>query len=256
MKLILMIVLAGNLFSSCHKSSTNTETTNPGPAKGYITGKVTDTHGSNLQGVKVYAYNHAFSGAVTGVTDANGNYKLQLDQIIGGSWSVYGELTKTYNGKSLIFRIDSENQDPLTKDGGVRNMSWKLTGVIPGSNTDSRIGGYLSVYVDGNEYIPIEDIEFTLVPSGPLVDNSTGSTIVARGVKYPTELAGMYQQHGLRDIPVGRYTITARYKPSNSAAADMKIRLRGTDNYQSGITADFIQGLPERWQKIELDIIK
>jgi hypothetical protein len=256
MKLTLMLLLAGNLFSSCKKTSTNPESTEPQPVKGYITGKVTDTHGAKLAGVKVFAYNHTFSGTVTSVTDANGNYKLQLDQLIGGSWSVYGQLTKTYNGKTLIFQIDPENQDPLSKDGGVRNMSWKLTGVIPGSTTDSRIGGCLAVYVDGDEYIPIQDIEFTLVPTGPLVDNSTGTTIVAHGSQFPTELAGMYTQQGLRDVAVGQYTITARYKPSNGTATTMKVRLRGTDNYQPNVTADFIQELPERWQKIELDVIK
>lgn len=148
---------------------------------------------------------------------------------LGGSWSVYGQYIKSYNGTTYTFDINPENTGPVTNEGGVRNMTWKLTGVIPGSTDDTRLGGYVTFYEASPDYIPASEVELTLTPEGPLVDGTTGATIVRMAEQFPTSIFGFYNNQGLRDIPVGRYKVEAKHKPTNGPVKEMVVALQGFD---------------------------
>jgi hypothetical protein len=168
---------------------------------------------------------------------------------------VHGELTKSYNGIPYKFDVYADNDAPVNStDGGVRNLTWKLTGIVPGT-MNSTIGGLVNFQqVFGNEeYWQWQDVEITLVPVGKLVDGSDGETIVKKAEDFP-ERIGAYNNIGLNDVPVGRYKISMRYVPQNAPAVNLIIKLRDENEYAPEITADFQQREGTGFQEIPLDI--
>ncbi|RYY08428.1 MAG: hypothetical protein EOO04_40040 [Chitinophagaceae bacterium] len=97
------------------------------------------------------------------------------------------------------------------------------------------MGGYLSYYCEADDFINPSEIEFTLKPDGPLVDGSVGQTIVAKATDFPSRISGLYMNSGLRDIPVGRYQVSARHIPVNGSPKVLKIKQRGHTSFQSSL---------------------
>lgn len=250
MKYLFILVSGIILLCSCSKEGQSEQ---PGTGKGIINGKITDAEGKPLAGVTLYAGHHTYYNTnVIGTTNDKGEYSLNMKGQPGGSWSIHGEYIKKYNDITYTFRIEPENTAPLTTtDGGVRNMKWQLTGVIPGSTDDSRIGGYVTYMSD--DFIPAQEIEFRLEPVGALVDGSTGQTIVRKAENFPYHLSGLYDNKGLRDIPVGKYKVSAMHKPAVGAAKTLLVATRGA-NYENYTIADFRQEAPNSYQEIELNI--
>lgn len=240
---------------SCSKGD-KTNQPSSGGKKRVVTGKIVDPSGNPLQGVKVYAgHDTYYNTNVIGVSNEKGEYELDLRGQPGGTWSIHGDVVKTYNNRTYRFRIDPDNSSPVTTtDGGVRNLAWKLTGVIPGYTDDSRIGGYITIMEEGVEYIPTEEIEFKLEPVGTLVDGSNGQTIIRRAESFPYDLTGLYNHEGLRDIPVGRYKITATHKPASGKVYKLKLAVRYNNTYAATITADFKQEAAYTFQEIDLNV--
>lgn len=253
MKILTSLLLLA-VFASCKKD--------PAPGleaaeqkAGYVTGKITNAQGGPVRGAKVFASHDTwYNTHVIGNTDDAGNFKLRLDNQPGGTWSVYAQHQVNYNNKVYTFDLRPENTAHVTNEGGLRNLQWKLTGVIPGSTTDTRLGGYVTFYVDSRDYVPVTDVELTLTPQGPLVDGTQGSVIVRRGENFPTRIFGFYMDHGLRDVPVGRYTVTAKYKPVNGPAKDMTVSLQGSGDYKTALTADFVQESFSSFQELPLNV--
>lgn len=226
----------------------------PQAGKGIVAGKVVDEQGKPVSGVKIYAdHTEYYNTNVITTTDANGKYKLDISNL-GGTYRVHGELMKTYNG--IPYRFDVYTDDALVNstDGGVRNLTWKLSGIVPGT-LNSTIGGLVNFHQTfGNEeYWEWQDVEMTLVPVGNLVDGSVGKTIVQNADGFP-ERIGAYNNVGLNDVPVGRYKISMRYVPKNAPAVNLVIKLRDDDEYVPEITADFQQREGTGFQEIPLDI--
>lgn len=252
---LFLLVATSCLFAFCSKKDTDTDTPAAAAQKGYVTGKITGPNGQPLAGVTVYASHHTWANMhVIGTTDAAGLYKLKVSDQPGGSWSVYAEHKKTYNGTAYRFDIKPQNTDPLTNDGGVRDMQWTLTGLIPGSTDDTRLGGYLTFFENSPDYIPASEVEFTLTPAGPLVDGSTGAVLVRNASQFPTAIFGFYNNQGVRDVPVGRYKIEVRHKPASGPAQPMVVCRQGEWDYQPSITADFIQESFSSFQELPLNV--
>jgi hypothetical protein len=64
------------------------------------------------------------------------------------------------------------------------------------------------------------------------VDGSTGSPRTVRGGPTPDGF-------GVRDVAVGRYSVSARYAPQGKAPRPLVIRLKGTNTYAASATALF-----------------
>jgi hypothetical protein len=104
------------------------------------------------------------------------------------------------------------------KSGVTLNFQWKLTGRAEGGYDDTTWGGDLKFYretglpagqlVDGSD-----TIEIRLVPDGPLLDGSQGEPITRTG-----RADGVF-----RDIPVGRYRISAKLVGSDGSRTTLQI---------------------------------
>lgn len=204
-----------------------------GPEEGYTTGKITNTDGSPMPGVKVVVDNTMFYASYSiGSSDENGNYKIQLPKV--GTFMASAHIVKKYNGKEYELDLHPDVYEEFSINGAVRNFQWKLTGRRP-----VEAQGYYGVTIEVNKDVmsgiyDSENIEFTLIPVGNLIDGSKGKTLKLKHGKPFTDEYGK-----LVDIPLCRYTMTAYY---NGEAGKMPLKLRkhfSEDAYESEITIDF-----------------
>lgn len=173
----------------------------PEPRQGHATGRVVDTRGNPVPGAKILLENTVFhSSSVSGSTGPDGRYRLK---VYPGAWQAWGTLTTEYHGKTYRLDLHPENPDSMDENGGVRDFTWKLEGRDPRKD-HAHYGGQVAVFGDYHFY-DMEDVELTLEPDGPLIDGSEGRTLVLRPDDHHWS-----QLDFLRDIPIGRYVVTAR----------------------------------------------
>ncbi|RRB07896.1 carboxypeptidase regulatory-like domain-containing protein [Larkinella rosea] len=233
------LILMGCLTSmtSCKSNSPGPEAENPGGSSqgksGYLLGKVTDPQGNPLPRATVYTENDVFKGrGVETSSSSDGTYKIQLVKDLG-QWNVRGYILKQYNGKVYKIQLDPENPDSFTEDEKpVRNFQWKLTGHIPDLSLDLYYGGTMELFRDPNviNLNDTENIEFTLKPVGTLIDGSTGKTLKVQAKK---------RAYAIKDIPLGRYSVTAIYKPTGE---QLQVCDAWGDDYvyKPSVTMDFL----------------
>ncbi|WP_223635275.1 carboxypeptidase-like regulatory domain-containing protein [Corallococcus sp. EGB] len=218
---------------------------------GALSGKVVDTRGQPLAGAIITADNTQFYDSnVQATSGSDGTYRMDVSRPIG-TWHASAVVKRQYNGKDYTFDLDPSDDNVFAgNEGAVRNFAWKLTGKRP--DDQGNYGGLVVVYVDqftdpADPSSPItnEDIELTLTPSGPLVDGSTGQPLTQKLVRTPDGDA-------VTDVPVGRYTFSARYVQAGKAPRPMQVRIRDTGQYANSVTADFESVLISRHQ-IELN---
>ena len=139
-----------------------------------------------------------------------------------------------YNGKTYHMPLHPRDGKPTTGTGAfrgdtdrgvVRDFELKLTGVKPDyadqnpaaitdndsdSATNAFYGGTVELQTWGEVTSDVytapvgSNFALTLTPSGPLLDGSAGETIV----RTATVRRENTHYHYLRDIPIGRYTVT------------------------------------------------
>ncbi|GAB3921033.1 carboxypeptidase regulatory-like domain-containing protein [Larkinella terrae] len=235
------LILMGSLTSmtSCKSNSPGPDTENPGGPtagkSGYLLGKVTDPQGNPLPRATVYTENDVFKGRGVEVSSgADGTYKIQLVKDLG-QWNVRGYILKQYNGKVYKIQLDPENPDSFTEaEKPVRNFQWKLTGHIPDLSLDLYYGGTMEMFRDlnANELYDNENVEFTFKPEGKLIDGSTGKTLKIQAKKRYNTI--------IKDIPIGRYTVTAIYKPTGEQLLVSDAWGDDFVNYKPSVTMDFL----------------
>jgi hypothetical protein len=239
MKKTLIALIAGVSLISCSKNvnsnppdSSQHQQDPPKEEKGYITGQVTDTKGKPVAGVNVYIDNTIFYNSGIGITtDANGKYKVKGQP---GAYRAYAEMTMTFNNHPFKIQFHPDNYDAFSgEDGAVRNFQWKLTGERP-FNPGTYYGGYATLSKDpSSDMSDAENIEFTFKPVGNLIDGSTGKTIV-KSCGAPYSQSYYY----VLDIPIGRYEVSAVYKPTGKT-----VKLRDgrsfDDAFSETVTLDF-----------------
>ena len=176
------------------------------------------------------------SGKVDG---KDGRYSIKLP---AGQYTTEAMANVTWHDKPYTFKLepadgsDDSSRKPLTDSDGIsRDYVWKLTGVRPGRDATYEGSGWdrnfygATVGMDVNqveladrkptgkslrESDPDASVEFTLVPSGKLIDGSDGKTIVE---KIEVKRANTYSC-GIRGIPTGDYKATAKLiKPDGTS---------------------------------------
>lgn len=237
----LFLLLTGLTLTSCEEYVEKPPVDNNNVEAGFVKGRLVNAQGQPIAGATVYAGHQTYYNTnVAVVTDADGYYKLDIDQP-GGTWSVHAQLTRPYNGTTYTFYVYADEATPISgTSGAIRNLTWKLSGAIPGTD-NGKYGAKVAYYDNSSIYIRGEEIELTLVPQGPLADGSTGGTITARATA-SFAMTGTTIGSGLDDVPMGRYRIAARYVPANGGAArPLGIRLRDTGTYTDNVVIDFEQ---------------
>jgi hypothetical protein len=230
---LLIILVQAWLGTACTKTSADAtgpdSTTNTTVEKGLIKGRITDGKGNPIANAKVVIEHTVYYATyVYAISDNNGYYKASVPN---GSWQASVQIQKNYLNRQYTFDLHPDNAEPFAgTNGAIRNFSWKLSGSKPNGGF---YGSYVAVYPEPGAEFFIEDVELTLTPDGPLADGSNGQPIT----KGLTDIGG--GEDGISDVPVGRYTITARNK---STSQPLQIRMRNTGVYNSAVTGIFTSG--------------
>ncbi|SMB78303.1 carboxypeptidase-like regulatory domain-containing protein [Deinococcus hopiensis] len=193
-----------------------------------MTGTVRTENGQPVPDVEVYADNTLrYDMNETGATNAQGHYRIALPRNELGTWRGGAILHREYHGVNFQFVLVADDRTEFTAEkGAVRNFTWKLTGKTPEGQF---YGGSLWMYgaVDAPGF-DLSRVEVTLVPDGPIIDGSAGKTVQA-----------FLNGSQIRDIPIGRYKVTARYLPEDGPSQPVLIAERRPAAYAPSITADF-----------------
>ena len=228
MKKLLMLAFLINttLLEGCTKED-RTETIET--EMGVVKGRVSDSKGNGMPNVKVVIENTVYYASyVHAFTDANGYYKTKVPQ---GSWHASAMIERNFLDKTYRFDLSPDSDDSFAgTEGAVRNFTWKLTGAKPYGGF---YGSDVAVYGQPGVIYDAADVELTLTPDGPLIDGSTGTSITKKLI----DIGG--GEDGIRDVAIGKYTITARNTTTNKP---MQIRLRNTGVYGSSVTTLFKSG--------------
>lgn len=192
-------------------SDTDTGTDTEAQA-GKVTGVVQDTQGKPIAGAKVRIENDFAYYDVT--TDANGRY-LSPTLPLGG-FKAIAWAHVNYQGKSYKLRMGMPNPTDYdffsSEQGAVRNFKWQLSGRIPDREADGSTGYYGGAleFLNGTGSIydarmtAGDTVNLTLVPTGPLIDGSTGQT-----QQRSFTIRSGNDTYFASDIPGGVYQVTA-----------------------------------------------
>ena len=175
---------------------------------GTLSGQVLDERGTPVQDALIITEPASYTGAVFTRTDAQGRYRtVELNTNVAPYYA-YAYKQVTYNGRAYCVRLAGETGTEYDaynpKAGAVKNWRWRLSG--PADSSDAVWGGTVKLenvaqlrddpaYVEWNVIV-----ELTFTPAGPLIDGSVGDTVVLQGQR----------EAAFKDIPVGKYTVTAR----------------------------------------------
>lgn len=105
------------LFAACKKDDDSMPDNNGGPAKGYCTGKISDTKSQPISGAKVVISNTIFYDATANaVTGSDGTYRIRLAQNTG-SYVAHATFEKAYNGKTYTINLAPDETTTFDPDG-------------------------------------------------------------------------------------------------------------------------------------------
>ncbi len=203
------------------------------PMKGWVVGRIKDTQGNPMPNVMVYVDNPLQANAGSrGTSNLNGRYKLPLTT---GSWRAYAYLEREYNGHTYRIDLHPDTHDAFDGEGAVRNFNWHLTGEKP-DGPGSYYGGSVQLAFDpSGGHHDIHNVDVTFTPVGPLIDGTAGQPLTRKSTDDPQGQSYSY----ITDVPIGRYRITARYRPTGKI-----LKLRNLDDlsqpYQETLTMNFL----------------
>lgn len=197
---------------------------------GFVRGYVKDASGEPLEGAYLGVRSTLTGGLYSGTsatTDANGYYEIKLPMgaihFYAGAYTAdYGNLRAAMS----LHPVDGNLEGFASATGAVENFV-----LLPYGITDRNVasdspngattyyGGALNVGYflaeNGDNFAPDNyikensEIEITLTPEGALLDGSTGDSFIIR------KNVGNGLQFNIYNIPIGKYTITARLVKGN-----------------------------------------
>jgi hypothetical protein len=200
------------------------------PQKGMVQGRVTDTNGKPIGGVRIVVENTVFHASYTyGITNADGYYKASVPN---GSWHVSAQIQREFLGRTYRFELHPDTDDDFAgTKGAVRNFTWKLSGAKP--RNAGYYGSSIAVYSQPGSSFAMDEVQLTLTPDGPLADGSKGSSITAKLI----DIGG--GEDGICDIPIGKYIITAI---NTTTGKRLQVRQRNRGDYTDAYAAIFEPG--------------
>lgn len=180
------------------------------PTPNSVSGRVVDERGKPVPGVRIIIAPAMFRGTVFTTTNAQGYYQsIELNAATNPYYvTAYKEVK--YHDQRYCLRM-AGNPEPYqeafnAKAGAVRNFIWKIRGEsdMPsssyGGDTWGGTLGFERLYTDEAHFVDRDaTVELTLVPEGPLIDGSKGSTITRT----------VHVSKSLSNIPVGYYKVSA-----------------------------------------------
>lgn len=212
---------------SCQKDKVTDDGGNS--RQGVVKGIVTDTQGRPVKNATIVVNNTVwYDHNIVLSTGADGKYSYDMPAT--DSWYVRGSIKVQYHNYLYELPLCPDYAGAFPGVSGKEvNLQWKLTGPVP---TDFGGAGYYggsAIAQPGFDIFDLTGVELTLVPQGLLIDGSTGNTIVKIG-------ANRSDGYVIEDIPIGRYTITAKL---NGQTLYLRKRPSYNEVYATSITADF-----------------
>jgi len=201
--------------AACDKFGTSTPP-QPGAKPGYATGKLGTSAGKPLTDVTLslsafLADNTAYAKEFD-IKGPAGEYAIAVPEGMYNTPAARVGVWYADRWYDLpLAATDGTREWPAqrnSKQGLVRDFVFRISGAKPGANAmepDDYWGG--TVHFDkGGDLGEIAKIEITLTPDGPLIDGSEGQALVfKRDLPWRKP-----QDHLLYDIPLGKYTATAK----------------------------------------------
>jgi hypothetical protein len=225
-KILLLLTTAQTLVAvGCTKSTDNLPDSQA-PLKGVVKGIVTNADGTPIANAKVVIENTIYYASyIFAITNSKGEYSTNVPI---GSWKASVQIEREFLGRLYKFDLHPDNPNPFAGvDGAVRNFAWKLSDAKPDGGY---YGSAVASYSDFLSFINMEEVELTLTPDGPLANGTNGSIITKRLI----DIGG--GEYGINDVPIGKYTITARNVVTNQV---LQIRNRNTGNYSNSLSGIF-----------------
>lgn len=214
--------------------------------RGFITGVVTDEHGTPLPGVEIVADNTlAYNSNLKARTDARGRYKIDVRNA-PVTFQVFAYLHVSYDGFSASVDLVPENPDAVAGGvGGVRNFVYK-----PKPTTrDDPYGNLGMVFVErvvGEYDVDPTKVVVTLTPVGKLADGSTPKPRTATPV--PSGSGPV-----IANVMWGTYKVTATL---NGRPLEVRRRIGGFEtfawgaSYTGGFTKDYYALRPSMFLEV------
>ncbi len=196
-----------------------------------VSGTVVDTRGKPLEGVTVWLNADFVYGRASTTTGADGRYAMGA--LIKATYRAKAWITAKYAGGTVCQRLamptPTDYNSFTVSSGAVRNFRWQLTGKI--GFTDSYFGASISIWgFNGELRDAARAVEFTLTPTGPLLDGSLGAVIVKEAaLDYPSSDDGLY------DLPLGTYKLKAILIGRDGSRTRLNLKALGPAPYQSEI---------------------
>ncbi|GGL88069.1 hypothetical protein GCM10010840_27650 [Deinococcus aerolatus] len=214
-----------------------------GPTPHTVSGRVVDERGKPVAGVQIIIAPAMFRGTLFTTTNAQGRYQSTELNPAANPYYVTAYKEVKYHDQRYCLRMAGDPeayQDAFNaKAGATRNFVWKIRGAsdMPSSEYGGDTwGGTLSFERlstdDAQPVAPDATVEVTLVPDGPLIDGSKGSTI--------TRTTRVSQ--GLGDIPVGYYRVSAALKNANGTKTPLRVGQTDTEEALGNTTMVLFQG--------------
>jgi Carboxypeptidase regulatory-like domain len=171
---------------------------------GTVSGRALDTKGKPIANAKIWVKPVVTTGLYSTRTDANGRYLATGLPPVG--YRVLGWFEREYQGQRYCLRLGHPNATDYTPlnpaNGATRDLVWRIQGRIEDTEPYSDTGYFGgSISIMSENYIPARNttLEFTLVPTKPLIDGSSGKTLIRK----PNS------EGYILDVPVGVYKVTA-----------------------------------------------
>lgn len=193
-------------------SCTKKEKTEPDSDKGKLTGIVKKSDGTPLNNVTIIVDNSIlFNSTINTKTNSEGRYAVDIPI---GSWFAFAKHKVRYNDLDYTIYLKPDKEQGFGREGGVRNFTWVLTGIMP-QPLSGTFGGLVTFDNFPGEFVENErEVVWKFEPVGNLIDGSTGSAITTKSTDGDT----------IKDLPIGRYRVSASYE-----GQPLKLRRWNTD---------------------------
>lgn len=198
-----------------------------------VAGMVTSTKGSPLAGATVQLNADFVYGRASTTTGSDGRYSFR--DLLKATYRAQAWVTVPYGQGAVCQQLAMANPTDYNSfpvsSGAIRNFRWQLTGKV--GFTDQYFGASIRIWdlEPATSYMAnARAIEFTLTPTGPLVDGSPASVIVKQAMlDYPAS------DHGLDDVPLGTYRLKAVGIGKDGRRTPLNIKPLGIEDFRPEI---------------------
>lgn len=173
-----------------------------------VSGQVLNQAGRPLAGALIWVLPAVTTGVVTLHSDVQGRYESPA--LVNVPYRTFASFQTEYRGQTFCQRLaagsvneyDAFSPDPTGTV--IRNFKWRISGAMPDGQNNyfgAEVRIFHRTWTDEQEIVAGDSsVELKLMPSGPLIDGSTGQKVVK---------SARVGENMLYDIPVGHYEVAA-----------------------------------------------